>query len=296
MVISNWAAYILAVFRLVGGTLISVWDLSLTMTPDTVWAVTRTFAGALLGAFVYVVVLRKKSTAMRQGVSLAVVVLIAFVPLVPQIPVTQAVSAWISGRHVGDELSSYVQNYSEDGSVTVSITKPLMKAGYLVVMRSYRNGITRKRLFPECKVFKVQPDGRAYMARAKANGVEITEWNGVTDTVRTVATMPIRGRFFGGDCWKCDVSPDGRYMALILMSMFHDDTTDLWLVDMQRGTWKLVLPNLPPPVSRNQYNCYWNLAWPKDEVAVWTPSFGAVAVNLKTLVTRRISLKEEDKR
>jgi len=296
MVISNWAAYIFGVFRLVGGTLISVWDLNLIDTPDAVWTVMRTLAAAILGAFIYVVLLRKRSTAMRQGVSLAVVVLITFAPLIPEIPIRQAVSGWISGRQASDILSSYTLQ-SDDGSVNIHATKPYMQGKAYLVMRDYRLGITRKRRFPVCWVFKVQPDGRAYMAHAENSGVQIIEWNGIKDQVRTVVTMPVRGRFFGGIGWQCSVSPDGRYMALILKSMLHDDAADLWVLDLCNKSSKLVLPSVTTPGAGDSDSAHPKLAWPKGEVAVWTYSSGALAVNLKTLATRRIALdEEEDKR
>lgn len=225
---------------------------------------------------------------MRQGLSLGIVVLVALGPLVPQISVGRAISAWMASRQASNELCDYEQS-SDDGTVTVSLANPPTKAGAYLLMRDYRRGITRKRLFPACWVFRVQPDGRAYLARAKSNAVEIVEWNGVNNEVTTVATTPVKGRYFAGDGWNCSVSPDGNYMALLLKSMLHDNATDLWLIDMGRGTCKLALPNADG--YRQQH-----LEWPKGEVALWEELSGATAVNIETLAVRRITLNEEGKR
>lgn len=304
-VISNWAAIIFGGFRVIGGTLISVWTLTPMLPPsgngfsEANLFVISTATGAFVGTFLFAAMSQKRSIGFRQVVSLLAMVVIAFGPSVSMLDIgdllpknshstTISVGSMdtdgmirVGYRCVGPDDYRYEVVSARYGfrPVTSWRNSPITSAQ----AKFWRNARERTRTFQEETQIIGTAGHSVYIAQQTSpnQGVKVLEWDALTNDVHQRAVIPAYGEALpGGNDFNdraSQPSPDGHYLLKYLNSM-RGGGFDLWAVDLRTGK------------SRVALFCQ-SVAWGDsvfwfDHKAVIAQTDHAIEIDLRTMTTK----------
>lgn len=285
--LSRWAAVVLGAGVGIFGTFLAL-EVKLDGAPHWVLGLYISLAAApLVGSLIYNLVVRRRSLRFRQGLSIAVPILIIAVPIAGLIA--------DSGQDSRDPYLLCISEliYSPDHAQNVvpdlKSGRP-MHTGYTglkfsnnrmnqVIYRKFENAVQPV----DCSI-----PNRAYLVQQRKgeNSVRVLVWH--ANEVHEIARVPAgRDALVDYHYWYWDspiccavVRPDGRYMLLRLRSPLGNGD-DLWLIDLKRGHSEVVIAN------EDNLDLS-GLRWVDGRVII--PIHGLLSIDLDTLAVRNIDI------
>lgn len=284
LVLSKWAGILAGVAHTLGGNLISPWSLDLLKDRETVGFIMRITIGTAAASLIFAALGYRRTLAFKQAVSLVVLLLIVFVPLVGGIdvhdfvnpPLTHQVDVW-GYRSASETFRVLPADHRRENDDERTAVK------YAFI--DNRTGESLFHVFEQVtQVIWAFPDGRVYLAHQPTGkrDVRILLWNSRRDTVTQVANLPARANtLLLTDGALRTVDPSGRYILLSLHAQLGD-SYDLWALDLRTHRGDIVLPN--------------SFTFPYDSVG-WSGAKALLAcdklleVNLRSMTLARPSLR-----
>lgn len=261
-VISNWAAVIFGALRMVGGTLISVWDLSSILLPDAIGFVARTAVGSLLASLLFVVIFQKKSLGFRQITSLCLLVVVIFAPGLKDLDIS-----WLRSPENLPQLSGG-QGYSLTYEVRSVVEDSFIR---FRIENLEENTITFTDFKLDTQMLDMLDDKYVYLAQQLSLNDEpsILKWNVESNRVEHIAKLPAPGCLLNYGDVRSYVSPNGHYLILTLKSLIGNGV-DVWEVNLRTGKSAVILPHLrlDEIYGHSQYSSF-RVSWEGNHAFIW---------------------------
>ncbi|MBI2843515.1 MAG: hypothetical protein HYX78_08955 [Armatimonadetes bacterium] len=240
LIVSTWAAVLFGLFRMVGGTLLSVLTLRPMLEPDAVRFVAGITLGGVVAAFLFFALSQKRSLGFRQGFSLLVMIIFAFGPALFGVDIESMIPDKFEYKIWGGSVMS------PDGLLTVEwvLAKTAPEKVSFKALNRLTN-MTRTRSFESETCLLGASDRRTvYLAqqRPAESSVRVLRWDVQTGDMKAVSVLNARPGVILQQGSR--LSPNSRYTVLILRSVVGNGL-DVWVVDLQTGGNGVVIPCAP---------------------------------------------------